>query len=262
MTRFSVQLFTEAKVPGKNEDAVLHGDKTIVLGDGATDRMGLAFGSESGGQVASRIATETAFKSSLNGPDLIAEVTEEITNSYKSKHPLALEDPAYRISTMLLVARISGDQLIVTSVGDIALRVNGNTIYLEQMLIDQLTSGMRSAYIHATGDVEGSVEVILPSIRSQHLYQNNKEHPLGFGVIDGTPVPAEFIKTYTFDLVEIETIEIVSDGYYGAFPDGVGIGAYERLYAHIEEVDPHKYKKYASTKSKDDRTVVIAELVS
>lgn len=100
----------------------------------------------------------------------------------------------------------------------------------------------------------------MPLLKVQHVHQNNGNSPLGYGVIDGSPVPTEFIKTYTFALSDVSTLELVSDGYYGAFPEETTTDAYEALHETIEQTDPNKCGRYASTKLSDDRTVVIAQL--
>lgn len=83
---------------------------------------------------------------------------------------------------------------------------------------------------------------------------------MGYGVLDGSPVPEKFVRKFKFSLTHTHTIELVSDGYFSVFPAEATIDACEKLHDHIEEVDPHKIGEFASTKTTDDRTVIIIEL--
>jgi hypothetical protein len=80
---------------------------------------------------------------------------------------------------------------------------------------------------------------------------------LGYGVIDGTPVPPAFVKTYTFPSADVQTLELFTDGY-PALPATASIAAYEALYSQIQQEDPYRYQAYPATKTSDDRTVLIA----
>jgi len=51
-------------------------------------------------------------------------------------------------------------------------------------------------------------------------------------------------------------MELFSDGYFD-IPQEVSIEAWEKSFEKVEKEDPDKYKKYKSTKSKDDRTIAI-----
>lgn len=81
----------------------------------------------------------------------------------------------------------------------------------------------------------------------QGQFQNVTEPVLGYGGIDGFPVPGRFIETRSYPLAEIETIELFSDGYFkmGA---GFGIAAWEAAFQEVEAEDPHKIGRYMSTK--------------
>ncbi len=85
---------------------------------------------------------------------------------------------------------------------------------------------------------------------------NDPIHPIGHGELTGGLVPKKYIHTEEFDLSEIGTLELFTDGYFKV-PDEVSIDAWERSYQEVEREDPHKYKQYKSTKSKDDRTIMI-----
>ncbi len=98
----------------------------------------------------------------------------------------------------------------------------------------------------------------MPLLLKEFEYQNNPQKLLGYGVIDGTYTPAKFVKTFEYDLKKIHTIELFSDGYFDV-PKEVSIKSWEKSFEKVEKEDPDKWKKYKSTKSKDDRTIAIIE---
>lgn len=91
----------------------------------------------------------------------------------------------------------------------------------------------------------------------------NKEHPLGHGCIDGTPVPDSFISDTSHSWTDVSTVEIYSDGYFGRPAAGGTVAAWEAHLLRIENEDPQKVNTVPSTKGSapgrftDDRTVLI-----
>jgi len=255
-----VEVFTEGKNPPKNEDVVGANEHTLVLSDGATDKSGQSFEGRSGGELAAELVVQTCLSSDATGEALIAEVSGALRSLYESINPSALTDSAFRFAATLVAAKLVADQLVITQVGDSSFRINGTDTYTNDKLVDKLTANVRKEYIEATGDVTGSRDFIMPLLKAQHIHQNNADSPLGYGVIDGSPVPAKFIKTYTFPTADVKTLELVSDGYYSAFPEATTIEAYEALHETIEQTDPNKCGEFTSTKLSDDRTVAIAQL--
>jgi serine/threonine protein phosphatase PrpC len=81
----------------------------------------------------------------------------------------------------------------------------------------------------------------------QGHFQNVTEPVLGYGGIDGFPIPSRYIETRSYKLAEVETIELFSDGY---FKPGVafGIASWEAAFAEVEAEDLHKIGRYMSTK--------------
>ncbi|HTM79180.1 MAG TPA: hypothetical protein VL133_16320 [Devosia sp.] len=78
-------------------------------------------------------------------------------------------------------------------------------------------------------------------------FQNITEPVLGYGGLDGFAVPSRFIESRSYQLAEIETIELFSDGYF-KLGDGFGVAAWEAGFAEVEAEDPHKIGRYMSTK--------------
>lgn len=93
----------------------------------------------------------------------------------------------------------------------------------------------------------------------QGQFQNAGDLALGYGVIDGFPVPAKFIEASSIPLNSVETIELFSDGYFQP-AEGFGVAAWEAAFERVETEDPHKIGRYLSTKGStasvlaDDRT--------
>lgn len=254
----NIETFSEGKNPPKNEDFTGHTETTLVLSDGATDKSGQTFEGHTGGELAAQLVVETCLASESYGMDLVNEINEALRAMYERINPNALTDSSYRFAATLVAAKVIGDEIIITQLGDSSFRVNGTDAYTNNKVVDTLTANARKQYIEMTGDIAGSRDFIMPLLKAQHVYQNNNDSPLGYGVIDGTPVPSKFVKTYMFKRSDVTTLELVSDGYYGAFPEEISVSAYETLHETIEQTDPHKYGQFASTKMNDDRTVVIA----
>lgn len=258
-----VETFTKGKNPNRNEDYIGHNTATVVLSDGATDKTGIRYDDKgaddfkTGGEIASRLAVDVALRSDASGQELIEQITTAAQDFYKVHNPEALTNSALRFATTLVAAQVVDDELIVTQVGDSSFRINATDTYTNDKAIDSELSAIRAHYIEETGDIDGARAQIMPRLKTQHTLQNNDLETLGYGAIDGVTIPAKFIKTYRFPLQTIQTIEIVSDGYFGAFPDSATIDGYEQLHQHIEQVDPFKSKQYPSTKVSDDRTVMI-----
>lgn len=251
-----VEFFTKGRHESKNEDIFNYTENTFVLSDGATDKSGNLFDGKSGGEIISKLLVEESLKCNLNGKELIEYLTKKVKELYEKINPGAINDGSMRFSATLICSRIDGNKLKITQIGDSNFRINGKDLYTNDKIIDKINAEARSAYIKNTKDVSGSREYILPLLKEQYKYQNNPDSILGYGFIDGTLIPNKFIKYFEFDLNEIDTLEIISDGYF-SIPQKVSIEAYEKEYQNVEEEDPDKYKKYLSTKSSDDRTIAI-----
>jgi serine/threonine protein phosphatase PrpC len=249
-------VFTEGKNPPRNEDAAGYNDTSWVLCDGSTDKFGKLHDGKGGGEIASQLVLRAALETDLVGKPLVDQATEVLAGFYRQSHPEALDNPQARFATTLVCARLAGDKLHVTQVGDSAFRINQDRTFFSSKKIDSLTARLRAQYIELTDDIKGSRDFIMPLLQNQLAYSNNPDHPLGYGVIDGTPVPERFIVTHEFAASEVQTLEIFSDGYYD-IPDTASVEAYESLHARIEAEDPYKYKAYPATKPSDDRTVMI-----
>ncbi len=255
---FDIEAFSEAKNSDKgNEDFYGYNDNTIVISDGATDKSGQLYDGKTGGYLLSRLVVEECLNTDLNGFELIGHLNKKASKLYEKINTQALKDVNYRFYATIVCLRIIDNKIIVTLVGDSGFRIDGISYYQEKT-VDYLLSGIRAEYINKTGDIENSREFILPLLKRQLTYTNNESHPLGYGMLDGISVPEKFIKIYEFSLDEIKIVELFTDGYM-AQPEKIGkIKYWEDSYQTVEKTDPNKFLKYKSTKTKDDRTILIA----
>lgn len=254
-----VQSFSRGKTKDKNEDYFDYNESCFVLVDGTTDKSGSKYNGKTGGEIISKLVAREALSSVLTGVELVNFLNKKIYKLYQDLNITdKIVDPKYRFSGCCIVVRIIGTKIVVTYVGDAGFRINGSKIYKESKEIDINTAEKRAQYIKDTGDIVGSREYIMPLLLKQFEYQNNPDHPLGYGTIDGTNTPAKFVKIFEYPKDQIRLIELFSDGYF-AVPTGTTIKDWENLFQKVEQEDPDKWKKYKSTKSKDDRTIAIIE---
>lgn len=279
--------------PTKNEDVTIATNEVLVLADGATDKTGITYPSgKSGGRELADIASQVAAQSEKSGYELADEITQAVRAFYEANNPDALDDPSKRAATTLVVARAEGDKTVVTQIGDSNIRITfkdgTRQVLTNDKLIDEENARLRSEHIQnelrrfnnengrAPNDNEqkeiiaSGREVIQQRLNEQYKLQNNADdRTYGYGTIDGMTIPREFsdgtptgfVKEYTFDSERIDTIELVSDGFYGAFPDAASQEDYAELYERLHAEDPDKYLTHLSTKSNDDAAVLIARLI-
>ncbi len=99
-------------------------------------------------------------------------------------------------------------------------------------------------------------------LQQQHRFANVSDHPLGYGVLDGSMPESTFIVDALVSRDGLRSVELFSDGYM-VLPDEARIAAWEASHAHIEAVDPHKIGMAPAVKGStdsaffDDRTVAI-----
>ena len=264
----------------------------MILADGATDKTGITYPSgKSGGKHLAEIAVETAKNSSKVGYELADEVTEAVRHFYHENNPDALTDASKRAASTLVVARLVGDSIKITQIGDTNIRIRFHDgtqkIFTNDKLVDTENAAQRSRHIASQlaafeaehGRTPNNEEkqsivasgrgVIQERLNTQYQLQNSSSDAnYGYGTIDGTVIPrtfddgtpTNFVKEYEFDAGTVVSIELVSDGFYGEFPDESTEQAYKDLYDKIHEEDPDKYLKHLATKPKDDATVLIATL--
>jgi hypothetical protein len=264
--------------PELNEDRWVITKDTLAVVDGATARLPLQYEGKSGGQFAAQIVCEVLASTnpSLNGVELINRITVYLNERIISAGSAAVvaKKPEARPAALVGVARIVGRELIITTVGDVSLRINGVKLLEDRLKIDDYVAAKRAKAMMQAQQKEPAIsnaellqigtDAIKQDLAVQaSSYYNNPNHKFGHGTIDGRPVPEKFIKVYTYPLNEVETLEIFSDGYFkhGNQPT---IESWEQSFEEVEREDPLKWQKYLSTKGtneerfSDDRTILIA----
>lgn len=252
-----VEVFSRGKSEERNEDCFGGSSTSFVLADGATDKSGRRYDGKTGGELVSGLVVKECLASELTGAELVEDLNTKVAELYRK---LGIENDTknalYRFTCSVVCVRVLKNRVVVTSLGDVGFRINGEAVYQDIKQIDIDNAEERARYIQETGDLAGSRKHIMPFLLGQFEYQNSKDHSLGYGAIDGTHTPQKEVKVFEFDAKDIRTIEIFSDGYF-AIPKEVTIDAWERSNEEVEQEDPYKCKKYKSTKEKDDRTVSI-----
>lgn len=252
-----VQIFSKGKVEDRNEDFFGYTETCFVIADGATDKSGKLYDRKTGGEIVSRLVVREALLSSLVGIELVDFLNKKVHEAYRHYGITdVIADPKYRFTCGFICVRLLGHRVIVTYLGDLGFRVNGVSVYQEVKQIDIDNANRRSRYIKETGDLRGSREHIMPFLVGQFKYQNNADDIMGYGVIDGSETPEKFIKVFEYNIANITSIELFSDGYF-AVPKEVTIDGWEQMHLLVEREDPDKWLKYPSVKSKDDRTIAI-----
>jgi serine/threonine protein phosphatase PrpC len=248
---------SEGKIKEKNEDCYGYNDACFVVADGATDKSGKLYGGKTGGELVSNLVVNGCLTTALNGAELVNHINSKISDLYKQlKITEIIKDPKFRFTCSFVCVRLELEKITITYIGDVGFRINNTEVYLVKKQVDTNNSNERANYIKKTGDIEGARKHIEPLLIKQFDYQNNAENPLGYGVLDGTVTPNKFINKLTLDIKDLWSLEIFSDGYF-AIPNEATINAWEKLHKQTELEDPDKYIKYRSTKSMDDRTVLI-----
>ena len=277
---FTVESFSRGKIkadPGKNEDSLVVTPTTFAVIDGATSNGIISFEGKSEGQFASRMVAEALRTADpqLFGRELVDFVTDHLAKALKKwPHSAVFEEsPELRGTAVFTAARIIEEQMIVTQIGDVAFRVNGVKLHSNDLKIDDVHAKKRIEIIKAERQAHPDLseeellkrgrEAVVENIKYQFAhYKNNSNSPFGYGAIDGTRVPDEYITFFTFNLSDIETLEIFSDGYFRV-ADAPTIESWEEYHEYVERVDPAKIKDFPSTKGSskdsltDDRTVLI-----
>jgi len=252
-----VQIFSKGKTENKNEDYFDYNKTCFVIADGATDKSGRKYNNKTGGELVSRLVVKECLSTKLNGIILVNHITKKVKELYdKLNISEKIKDPKFRFTCGFICVRLIGNKIVITYLGDLGFRINGIEVYQEIKQVDIDNSEERSKYIRETNDVKGSRDHIIPLLLKQFKHQNNPQEFFGYGVIDGTETPSKFVKIFDYDVSKIKTIELFSDGYFD-IPSGVSIKAWEKSFEEVEKEDPDKWKKYKSTKSKNDRTIAI-----
>lgn len=286
--RFRVEAYTVGKGgenadPKKNEDVYGFNEDVIALADGATgknktvnEQISQEFDGLTGGRIAAEVATKEVVESGLNGDQLINQICAKINELCAAN--LTVSGMEEALLATLATARLDqeSEEVVATQVGDTAIRVtykNGTQkIFAPARTIDTVDAENRAKAIKEalergmdiTDAAAYGREAIMDSLLTQGEYRNNPDHEYGFGCVTAKGVPKKFIRVHRFSIKEVETIEFITDGYLYApvseLPKETTVAAWEEHIQRVHAEDPQKYLKYLATKTRDDRTIVIARI--
>lgn len=265
--------------PERNEDTFVATPTTFAVIDGSAPRLPLKWAGHSSAQFATNALKEVLETTSptLNGVELVAAMTKSLNEHIDQigAGEIVKDTPEARPAALFTAARIVGDKLVITGVGDIACRINGQLVHndliiTEELMIKKRIAAMKQAVKEDPNLSEEELKKLGKAAIEDDLktqvknYFNNGNNDLGLGIVDGDPVPDKFVKTYEFDLSNVETLELFSDGYY-AVPTEPSIEVFEEAFFISEEEDPLRWDKYPAVKVpnaqqfSDDRTILIAK---
>lgn len=265
--------------PELNEDAYVASSTTFAVIDGSTPRIPILFEGQSGGKFAASVLKDVleSTEPDINGIELVNLMTSRLRHRMDEigVSDSVKQSPDGRPAALFTAGRINGNKLIITAIGDVWCRINGKFVHQDRILTEEIMITKRVEAIKKaqseTPDISDDAlrtigrAAIEDDLKTQvRRYFNNPNDPLGLGIIDGDPVPDKFVKTYEFDLAEVDTLEIFSDGYY-VIPEDATIDAYEQAFSKAEKSDPMRINNYPAVKTStpeqysDDRTILIVK---
>ncbi len=265
--------------PELNEDGFVITEDTFAVIDGSTPRIPILFDGKSGGRFAAEVVKDVleTTESHINGEKLVELITTKLRERMDAigVSDSISQSPDGRPAALFTVARMHGDRLIITALGDVHCRVNGQIVHedhllTEDIMIEKRIAAMRDAKAQNEDISDEELRsvgraAIEDDLQTQvRRYFNNPDNPLGLGIIDGDKVPEKFIKIYMFNKADVHTLEIFSDGYY-LLPEVANIEVWEKAFLTAEKEDPLRWEKYPAVKAStpeqfsDDRTILIAK---
>ena len=282
-------LIVEALTIGKykndsslNEDGCVVTENTFAVIDGSAPRTDIQFEGKSSARFATDVVKNVLLTTdpSINGRELVSAITSELNKQIDKigMRNIVQETKEAFPAALFTAARIVGDTVIITALGDVGCRVNGNVIHTETFasedaMIEKRISAMKGAQEQnqSLSDEEllqiGKRAIVEDLNYQVKNYFNNPDSDLGLGIINGGYVPDKFIKKYTFKLKDIKTLELFSDGYF-VLPAAPEIATWEEAFFAGEKEDPLRWNKYPAVKSatkdmfSDDRTIVIVKRIT
>lgn len=263
--------------PFLNGDGYVITKNTFAVIDGSAPRVDLKFEGKSSAKFATDVVRNVLLTTSpsINGKELVGAITKALN---KEIDRAGIRDIIHKTkeacpAALFTTARIVEDKVVITALGDVSCRLNGKVIHACYFKTEELMIIKRIQAMKSTRKTNSSIsdedlqeigkQAIKEDLKTQVInYFNNPNSELGLGIIDGEPVPDKFIKTYIFDLKDVKTLELFSDGYY-ILPAVPEIESWERVFIDGEKEDPLRWSVYPAVKGatrdmfSDDRTVLI-----
>ncbi|MEQ1932139.1 MAG: hypothetical protein ABL957_16625 [Parvularculaceae bacterium] len=212
-----VETFSKGKFieSGYSEDCIVDGRDFVGVLDGAggpsvptsefVQRMI---------QVASTIIVET--DGGLDAVELANALTRAIRELKKDVPIKELKN-----SGGLFFALLNRKRSVIWRIGDCTIRV-ANDVYQTTLPVEKILADMRSV-INEASLLEGAElgqllsddparNIVGAYLTYQRAFSNRAEHPLGYGVVNGEPIPTQFIEEFAILGAATEVV-LATDGY-------------------------------------------------
>ncbi len=258
-----VESFSAGKTgdDGLNEDLIVVTPGFVAVLDGVTTKTCPAIDGVSGGRRAVQLgaAMIAGFDAGVTAVQAVARLTQALRDLAR-EHGIAGETPAF---VMAIYSRARRE---VWTVGDAPVMIDGTVLAADKQ-IDRVTAQARALMIEIALRQGKTVADImaddvgraytLPLLSAQHLFANRPGR-FGFGVVNGTDVPEQFITVH--DASRAREIVLASDGYPSLLPT---LAESEAALARLLRDDPLLCRDIVSTKglragnaSFDDRSYI------
>ncbi|MEU8543058.1 hypothetical protein AB0C52_24250 [Streptomyces sp. NPDC048717] len=237
--------------------------------DGATSKSAKTFGEQTGGALAAECVARVleALPDGVGPSDALQAVTDGLA-ALRREWSITPDD---LLAPSAVAAVFLPEQSRIWRVGDVHVamrRADGWEHHPADKTIDRVVSGARAALLRCRLAQGASVEelavddpgrqMVLPILKDQNVLANSATNdPLGFGVLDGRPVPGRYLEVFDIGQDVLEVV-VASDGYLWA---AHSLDEAEKALAVSLAADPLRIGEHASTKalapgarSFDDRT--------
>lgn len=279
-SNFEIEVLSRSKHkndPSLNEDGYVVTENTFAVIDGSAPRVDLKFEGKSSARFATDVVKNCllTIAKHINGKELVTKITDELN---KEIDRIGMRDVIKKTkeaspAALFAVARIVEEKVVITVLGDVSCRINGEVIHVccfksEELMTIKRIKAMKKAKDKNLLISDEELQIIGKLAIQKDLteqvkeYFNNPDSEWGLGIINGENVPDKFIKTYLFDLKDVKTLELFSDGYF-ILPDAVKVASWEKAFSMGEREDPLRWDKYPAVKGvapgmhSDDRTILI-----
>ncbi|MDT0321860.1 hypothetical protein [Streptomyces millisiae] len=272
------QAATPKQPAGHGEDRLVlvndegEGVRCAAVVDGATSKDTRTYGDQTGGARAAECVAEVLRRLPPNvaPTEALTMVTKELS-ALRRQWSIAPDD---LMAPSAVAAVFLPGRRQVWRVGDVHIAIrtpNGWAHHPADKAIDRVVAAARAALLRCRLAQGASIDelaatdpgrtMLLPILKEQNVLANDTDphNPLGFGVLDGRPVPDRYLETISLPPDAIEVV-LASDGYLSAAP--TLREAEDQLTLSLAE-DPLRIGAYASTKatppgarSFDDRTYI------
>lgn len=217
-----VSTFLRSKVADRSacEDVIATVDGFSAVFDGATDVRDRRFGGVSGGRLAAQTAANALadLDPAADMDQALAHLSRAMTAVNFLGEEIPFSPGVDRPGTAMLV--LSHARRELWRVGDCGYAIDG-TVDLPEKPVDVLAYGLRSAYTHAllrSGADPAQLSADDPGfglLKPFYVAQRsltNRTGPYTYGVLDGSPVPAEHAECIPIG-PDARRVVLVTDGY-------------------------------------------------